>query len=72
MAPHLTQAEVSVTLPAGWWLVRARDMSGEWDRVRDPVGEIRLPDGRIRLDCSFRPSDRPLSLTFTLARLRTS
>ncbi len=72
VAPHQTQAEASVTLPAGWWLVYARDMTGTWDRVRDPVGESRLPDGRIRLDYSFRPNDRPLSLTFSLARLRVS
>jgi len=69
ITPHKTQAETTITLPAGWWLVYARDMSGRWDRVRDPVGEIRLPDGRIRLEYSFRPSDEPLSLTFSLARL---
>jgi len=69
IAPHKTQAETTITFPAGWWLVYARDMSGRWDRVRDPVGEIRLPDGRIRLEYSFRASDQPLSLTFSLARL---
>jgi hypothetical protein len=72
MGPHQTEVEASVTLPAGWWLVYARDMTGTWDRVRDPVGETRLPDGRIRLDYSFRPSDKPLSLTFSLARLAVS
>jgi hypothetical protein len=69
IAPHQTQAETTVTFPAGWWLVYARDMEGRWDRVRDPVGEIRLPDGRIRLEYSFRPSDQTVSLTFSLARL---
>jgi hypothetical protein len=69
IAPHQTQAETTVTFPAGWWLIYARDMEGRWDRVRDPVSEIRLPDGRIRLGYSFRPSDQPLSLTFSLARL---
>jgi len=69
IAPHQTQLEAEVTFPAGWWLVYARDMEGRWDRVRDPVGEVRLPDGRIRLEYSFRPSDQPLSLTFSLARL---
>lgn len=69
IAPHQTQLEAEVTFPAVWWLVYARDMEGRWDRVRDPVGEIRLPDGRIRLEYSFRASDQPLSLTFSLARL---
>jgi hypothetical protein len=69
IAPRRTEAEVAVTFPAGWWLVYARDMSGRWDRVRDPMEETRLPDGRIRLDYSFRPSDQPISLTFSLARL---
>jgi len=69
IAPHQTEVEAEVTFPPGWWLVYARDMEGRWNRVRDPVGEIRLPDGRIRLEYSFRASDQPLSLTFSLARL---
>ncbi|MFB3882657.1 MAG: hypothetical protein ACE149_15430 [Armatimonadota bacterium] len=69
-SPRQTQLEAEVTFPPGWWLVYARDMEGRWDRVRDPVDEIRLPDGRIRLEYTFRPSDRPFSLTFRLARLR--
>ncbi len=68
-APHETQLEAEVTLPAGWWLVYARDMTGKWDRVRDPVGETRLPDGRIRLDYSFRPNKEAVSITFSLAKL---
>jgi hypothetical protein len=61
--------ELSVTLPAGWWLLNARDMSGRWDRVRDPVGEVRLPDGRIRLVYSFAEGEEPVHLTFELTRL---
>jgi len=70
-APPLpAAAELSVTLPAGWWLVYARDMSGRWDRVRDPVRELRLPDGRLELVYSLRASGQPRSVTFDLARLR--
>jgi hypothetical protein len=61
--------ELSIALPAGWWLVCARDMTGGWDRVRDPVKQIRLPDGGIRLAYSFAPGDATLYLTFDLARL---
>jgi hypothetical protein len=61
--------ELSITLPAGWWLVCARDMTGRWDRVRDRVSEIRLPDGRIRLVYSFASGDAPAYRTFSLARL---
>ncbi len=69
-APRPDPAELSVTLPAGWWVVYARDMTGRWDRVRDPVGEFRLPDGRIRLVYSFAEGDEPIYLTFDLARLK--
>jgi len=62
--------ELTVTLPAGWWLVRARDMTGQWDRVEDPVREFDLPDGRTRLAYSFRAGTEPVSTTFELARLR--
>jgi hypothetical protein len=63
-------SELAVIFPPGWWLVFARDMTGKWDRVQDPVTEIRLPDGRIRLLYDFRPSRDPASLTFNLAQLR--
>ncbi len=69
MAARADAAELTVTLPDGWWLVYARDMTGKWDRVRDPVRQIRLPDGRIRLTYRFRPGDAPSYLTFELARL---
>jgi len=62
-------ADLTVTLPPGWWLLNARDMTGKWDRLRDPVGEIRLPDGQIRLVYSFSPGDEAIYLTFDLARL---
>ncbi len=62
--------EISVTLPAGWWLVYARDMKGGWDRVADPVSEERLPDGRIRVNYSLHTSDDPFDATFDLARLK--
>ncbi len=62
--------ELTVTLPAGWWLVRARDMTGKWDRVEDPVREADLPDGRTRLAYSFRAGSEPASTAFELARLR--
>jgi len=64
------QSELSVTFPPGWWLVFARDMTGKWDRVNDPVTEIRLPDGRVRLVYDFRPGRDPVNLTFNLAQLR--
>ena len=64
--------EVSVTLPAGYWLVYARDMSGKWDRAADPAHEERLPDGRLRLSYSLRASDQPFDVTFDLARLGVS
>ncbi len=69
LAPRPTPSELSITLPAGWWLIYARDMTGKWDRVRDPVGQYELPDGRLRLTYSFRPGDDRLDLTFELARL---
>lgn len=68
--PRPDPVELSVTLPAGWWLLKARDMSGRWDRVRDPVGEVRLPDGRIRLVYSFAEGEEPVYLTFELTRLK--
>ncbi len=64
------QSELAVIFPAGWWLVYARDMTGKWDRVNDPVTEVRLPDGRIRLVYDFRSGKDPVSLTFNLAQLR--
>ena len=71
-APRPTPSELSVTLPAGWWLLYARDMTGRWDRVRDPVGQYELPDGRLRLVYSLRPGDQRLDFTFDLARLALS
>lgn len=68
--PRTEAADLSITFPAGWWLARARDMTGSWDRVHDPAGEVRLPDGRIRLEYHFRPSAQSLSLTFDLGLLR--
>ena len=68
-APRPEPAELTVTLPPGWWVVYARDMTGRWDRVNDPVCEIRLPDGRLRLVYSFHPGLDALYLTFDLARL---
>jgi len=67
--PRSAPAELLVTLPAGWWLVYARDMSGNWDRIRHPVGQIRLADGRIRLVYSIAAGDAPLNLSFDLTRL---
>jgi len=64
------QSQLAITFPAGWWLVFARDMAGKWDRVNDPVTEIRLPDGRIRLVYDFRPGKDAIDLTFDLAQLR--
>ena len=68
--PRARPTELTVTLPAGWWLVRARDMTGQWDRVEDPVQEWSLPDGRTQLVYSFRPGITPVSTSFELARLR--
>jgi len=65
-------AEIGVTLPPGWWLVFARDMTGKWDRVADPVAEYHLPNGGIRLVYHFRPSKESLTLTFDLAKLRVA
>jgi hypothetical protein len=62
-------AELSLTLPSGWWLLYARDMTGKWDRVADPVREERLPDGRVRLNYSLRASKETFSVGFQLARL---
>jgi len=63
------QAELAMTLPAGWWVVVARDMTGKWDRVNDPIREFRLADGRLRLTFSFRPGDDAVYLSVRLARL---
>ncbi len=68
--PRPEAAELTVTLPAGWWLVYARDMAGRWDRVRNPVGEARLPDGRTRLSYHFSAGEDPVHLSFDLARLQ--
>jgi len=68
-APRPDEAELTITLPSGWWVVYARHMTGPWDRVRDPVHQLRLSDGRSQLVYSFRPGDRPIHLTFQLARL---
>jgi len=62
-------AEVSLTFPAGWWLVYARDMTGKWDRVTDPVREERLPDGRIRVNYSLQASSDLFSVAFSLTKL---
>jgi hypothetical protein len=62
-------AMISVRLPAGWWVVYARDMTGRWDRVQTPVSELRLPTGGIELLYTFPPSETPVHLTFDLARL---
>ncbi len=70
-AARAEAAEITVTLPEGWWLVFARDMTGKWDHVNDPVAEYRLPGGEIKLTYHFRPSADSLSLTFDLARLKT-
>ncbi len=67
--PRSRAAELTVTLPPGWWLVYARDMTGRWDRVRDPVGEAGLPDGRTRLSYHFSAGEDPIYLSFDLARL---
>ena len=69
-APRPDPAALTVTFPPGWWVVCARDMTGKWDRVEDPVRRVRLPDGRSRLIYSFRAGDDPLYLTFDLARLK--
>ncbi len=65
-------AQLTVTLPAGWWLVEARAMNGQWDPVENPVRETHLPDGRIRLVYSFSAGDSPAHTTFRLARLAVS
>lgn len=62
-------AELNVTLPPGWWLLYARDMTGRWDRVRDPVGLLGLADGRTQLSYEFSPGEEPIYLSFDLARL---
>ena len=64
------QSHLAITFPAGWWLVLARDMTGKWDRVNDPVAETRLPDGRIRLTYDFRQGGDTLSFEFSLAQLK--
>jgi len=71
-APRSDPAELTITVPPGWWVVYARDMTGKWDRVNDPVEQVRLADGRLRLVYSFRAGDRPVHLTFDLARLRVA
>jgi len=71
-APRPDPAELTITLPAGWWVVNAREMTGKWDRVNDPVEQVRLADGRLRLVYSFRAGDWPLNLTFDLAKLRVA
>jgi hypothetical protein len=68
-APRPNPVELAVTLPAGWWVVYARDMTGRWDRVRDPVAQLRLADGRVRLVYSFHAGHEPVHLSFDLARL---
>jgi hypothetical protein len=67
--PRPKPVELSVTLPPGWWLVYARDMTGGWDRVRDPVAQIWLPDGRIQLNYVFGQGEYAVNLTFDLACL---
>jgi hypothetical protein len=65
-------AEIAVALPSGWWVVFARDMTGKWDRLADPVSEYRLPGGGLKLVYHFRPGADSLSLTFDLARLKVA
>jgi hypothetical protein len=60
---------LEVVLPPGWLVVYARDMTGKWERVEDPVRQYRLSDGRISLICEFPPGDAPVYRTFDLARL---
>ncbi len=62
-------AQLTVTLPAGWWLVEARGMEGHWDPVANPVREMHLADGGTRLVYSFAASDAPADTRFKLARL---
>jgi len=64
--------ELRITFPEGWWLVLARDMTGKWDRVRDPVEEHLLPNGGIALVYHFRPGPQMQGLTFDLARLKVA
>jgi hypothetical protein len=71
-APRPNPVEADVTLPPGWWLVRARDMTGRWDRVEDPVRQFHLPEGGTRLHYSFRQGADPVYLTFELAKLQVS
>ncbi len=70
--PRPEPVELTVTLPPGWWLIHARDMTGRWDRVRDPVSQFHLADGRSRLVYSFRAGEAPIHLTFQLARLKVA
>ena len=63
-------AELSLVLPTGWWLLYARDMSGQWDRAADPVREEHLPDGRLRLTYSLRAGRNPFTVAFELTHLR--
>jgi hypothetical protein len=71
-APRPNPVELDVTLPPGWWLVRARDMTGRWDRVEDPVREFHLPEGGTRIQYTFRQGTDPVYLTFELARLKVA
>ena len=69
-APRESPITVTITLPAGWWLVYARDMSAKWDRVFDPAQQIRRPDGGVELTCAIRSGESPVGLSFDLGRLR--
>ena len=69
-APRESPITVTITLPGGWWLVYARDMSAKWDRVFDPAQQIRRPDGGVDLVCFIRPGQSPVGLSFDLGRLR--
>jgi hypothetical protein len=63
-------ADIVITLPAGWWLIYARDMTGAWDRAVDRVTDTHLPDGRLRLHYTLPPNTQPFHTTFTLTKLR--
>ncbi len=63
------RAAAKVLLPVGQERVDRPERDQFDSALLAGLGEIRLPDGRIRLEYSFRPGDQPLSLTFSLARL---
>jgi len=38
-------ARVEVIFPPGYWVVEARGLEGNWDRIEDPIDEVLRPDG---------------------------